>query len=136
MHAYFAVRGIKHQLDRWENDLAATYYPHELNEENAKKFGSKVGMLQTSVRPFRFYEIVVPEKAMPSLLRKIQPTNNTWNKMYNKYLAIIRKALRLKKVDCKKIPRRITSDVMCCDGVHPVLIGTKKDRYVDGQEQI
>lgn len=135
MHLYVAVRGILEKINRWENDLSAQYYPYKLSPENAKRFGSEIGMLQTSVRPIRFYEIVVPEQAMPSLLRKIQPSP-VWNKYYEKFIWMIMKALKLTKVDYKKIPKRTNFDAMCWEGVQCTAIGTKKDKYVDGQEQV
>lgn len=135
MHLYIAVRGILDRINRWENDLSATYYPFKLNKENAKKFGMEHGMLQCSVRPIRLYEIIVPETAMPSLLRKVQPCK-VWNKHYEKFIWMVMKALKLKKVDYKKIPARVSSDSMCWDGVQCTAIGTKKDKYEDGQEQL
>ena len=135
MHIYVAARGILDSLNRWENDLSATYYPYKLSEENAKIFGSEIGMLQVSVRPIRLYEIVVPENQVPSLLRKMQPST-AWNSRYDKYIAFLRKALGLKKVDITKIPKRLNSDAMISAGVHCTVIGTKADKWVDGQEQI
>ena len=144
MHLYLAVRGILDSINRWENDIAADYRPMPITEKTAKIIdpnaipypdGKYYGTLQTSIRPIRFYEVVVPKIMMPGILRKIQPTN-CWNPKYQPYIWAIRKALRLDKVDLKKIPARTNADAMCWRGVDATVIGTKKDAIIDKQEQI
>ena len=128
MHLYVTVRGILHQLNRWEQDLSASYYPFEYEK-------GKAGMLQLSIRPIRFYEIVFPEPQMMSVLRKIQPTK-CWTPAYQKFIWGIRKALKLDDVELTKIPARITTDAFCHNDIDCVAIGTKKDRYEDGIERL
>jgi len=135
MHLYVAARGILRNINEWENNISSKYFPFELSDKNAKLIGGKIGMVQTSIRPIRLYEIVVPEPQMPSLLRMIQPTP-PWNRAYNKFVFMVRKALKLEKIYTKNIPKRISSDAHCFDGVQVTAIGTKKDKYVDGQEQL
>jgi len=130
MHLYLAVRGILNQINRWEQDWNADYRQF-FNDKN-----EFLGMLQTSMRPIRLYEMVFPEPQLMPILRKLQPSES-WNPAYKKYINMIRIGMRLDKMPpLSSIPQRITTDAHCFNDVNIVGIGLKKDRYENGKELI
>lgn len=121
-------------MDRLIEDLQAQYYPYKANKENY--------YVQLAVRPIQFWEIVMPEPELDSVMKMIWNTNaNAANHGSNskfKYpMAMIRKGLGVQKIPTfdEKLPKRVTSqheikDVAC----YP--IGIKPDNYKNGNEEL
>ena len=130
MHLYVMARGIAPRLNQWENDLLATHYSFKHNADQP------VGLLQLGVRPIRLYELAFPEEHLSNVLQKIQPSGS-WNPAYDKYIAIIRKLMRLEKIP--EVPKADINNFLYRDFVEATAIGVKRDSFMNptkGIEQI
>jgi len=99
MHLYITTRGIKHDVDRFINDLQAQYMPWKRHDAEWK--------LQLSVRPIQLWELVVPEDTMPILINTFWP-DGAHTKM-RKEIALQMKALQI-AIGAKKIPKFDVND--------------------------
>jgi len=134
------TRGIKHDVDRFINELSSKYLPTKWFNplKSGKGWGKKKRdvMLQVGVRPIQFWEIVYPEPWRDSVLNTIffGQTKETQHKRHNKFLMIIRKILGIKKIgDWKKDAEIIP---LYKGAVEFIKVGEKPDRYQDGVEMI
>src|SRR3990167_317074 len=104
MHLYGITRGIKHETERYINDLQAQYFGYAAM--NGQNFN-----VQLSVRPIQLWEFVFPKEHFNEVLATVSTSPiiklNDWR---SKYLAGIRIALKAKKIpndiDLTKIPGR------------------------------
>ena len=127
------ARGIAPRLNQWENDLLAKYFPY--NDGRMPKLQpDQFPMLQLGVRPIRFYEIAFPEPCLNDVLQTIQPSQS-WNPAYNKYIAVIRKLMRLEKMPAIP-PIDDKANFLNRLYVEACAIGLKKDNYDRGPELI
>ena len=122
------TRGIKHDVERFINDLSAKYLPGVWKGE--KK------VIQVAVRPLQIWEVVFPETSKDVMLRTLFSGDKgiTQHKKHNKYINIIRKILGVKKIpDFEE-----KGDVLPVYGenVEKVAIGIKEDYYKDGTEML
>lgn len=124
MHTYLTARGMPDYINRWENDCLARYIPYEYEK-------GKTGRLQFSLRPVRVYDLVYPEAMYDDAMSMVKP-NNDDNRL-NIGMGFLRKFMKAQKAKpynhdpSKWIPRGNVT-VNC--------IGTKKDEWKDGIEQI
>ena len=120
------TRGIKHDVDRFINELSAKYLPFKYQSTTDKKL--KDYMLQVSVRPVQLWEIAVPKEHQDIMLRtlfKTQPIRKEYGWM-KKYIWAFRKALGL-----KPIPKYPAGEVLPVfdANVDKIAIGIKDDYY-------
>jgi len=130
MHLYLLVKGIKDHQDRWVNDLLAKHLPYK-NKNLPQVSGGY--LCQLAVRPVMLYEIGFPEDQLDEVLKTVRPSGYK-NTFMEKAIHMIGKLLGLKPIP------KFTAD----DGVFRVRneavgvigVGLKKDRFVDGVEQL
>lgn len=118
MHLYILTRGIKHDVDRFINDLQAQYFPWKME-------GQPNDWVQLGVRPVQFWELVVPKEYIQTMMRTLWYDNNTDN--YQHRLGALRKLIGAKKIPPidPSIPRRIIYK----DNVSIYPIGIKEDKH-------
>ena len=130
MHLWVFAKGIKDHQDRWVNDLLAQYLPYN-NPKMPQRSGGYIAQL--AVRPVQLYEIGFPEDQLDTVLRIVRPEGYK-NTIMEKAIHLIGKLLGLLPIP------KFTAD----DGVFRVRneavgvigVGLKKDKYVDGVEQL
>ena len=125
MHFYALVRGIKHDVDRYINDLQAQYFPYEVPHQPK-------GYVQLAVRPIQLFEFVFPKDSLQEVLMTISPDIHQWHvgnppqwKSQDKYIWALRKMLKAKEIPVidPKTPRRLIYNF----NVHVQPIGIKDD---------
>ena len=99
MHIYFGTRGIKHDVDRFINELSAKYLPFKWKAKGDKK--AQDVTLQVRVCPIQLWDVSFPKEHEEAMLNHIFPlgTPNSMTGKLNKFLAIARMGLGLKKID-------------------------------------
>ena len=133
MHIYMMTRGIKHDSDRFINELSSQYLPFKANPDGT---GMKEFNLQVSVRPIQFYEVVFPEEYKDVMLNSLfgapglekDGSGKTQHKKHNKWIWAIRKILGV-----KPIPETWATDkkvVFYGDNVEKIAIGIKEDYWI------
>ena len=90
MHLYMLTRGIKHDVDRFINELSSKYLPY-------KHHKIKDYQVQVGVRPMQLWEIVFPREHLQSMINTIRPQKDK-NFKFNALMATFRKALNAKKI--------------------------------------
>ena len=116
------TRGIKHESDRFINDLQAQYFPY-----------AKDKVVQLGVKPMQLWELVLPEDSLPTLLKTLGWEGQTAQPSFSNVWTLLRKALKAKKIpkmDLKKVPGRIVYRNNI--GIYP--IGIKEDKLWDDGE--
>jgi len=126
MHLYILTRGIKHEVDRMINDLQAQYLPFE--------FKGTTNFVQLAVRPIQLWEIVMPEPQLQVVMNTISTAYGEAPSWKNPQLAILRKALRAKKLPEQdlSVGKRLVYNHNV--GVYP--IGIKPDKFNEDGEQL
>jgi hypothetical protein len=134
MHLYVIARGQRDRLERWVNDLLARYYPYNMDNK------TKNVKVQLAVRPIQLYEIVFPEEHYEAVVSAIQPYGGyNFNKGIFAHLRnILTKMLRLEpiKQDVKADILDRHNTPLYRDFVDVAGIGVKKDKFIDGIEQL
>jgi len=92
MHLYILTRGIRHEIQRYIEDLSSQYF--EYGPKDAK--GNRQ-FLQLSVRPVQLFELVFPEEHLAEVVKVVTngPRIDDWR---NKFLTGIRLALKAEKI--------------------------------------
>lgn len=130
MHIYVLTRGIKHDAERWANEMAAKYLPYK------DKNGADA-MLQVSVRPIQLWEIVFPEEHTDTMLRTIggHAKGKTQHKKHEKYINMIRMALGIEKAPDFAAEGNFLP--VYGENVEKVIVGVKKDKkFPNGADYI
>jgi len=122
MHLYLLTRGIKHEVDRFINDLQAQYFPF--------KYKGKQSFVQLAMRPIQLWEVVMPEDALQTVMNTTFSgdeafTNNT---VFN----MLRRSLKAKKIPKRdlSVGKRLVHNRNIA--VYP--IGIKPDKFNDDGE--
>jgi len=136
MHIYFGTRGIKHEVDEFIKQLSCQYLPYDYIDHDDKKKPLKKGLLQVRLSPIQLWDVSFPEPYKDAMLNTLfgEGRGKTINKKHNKWAALIRKILGV-----KKIPKDYkTKQKLSCEprGTEMVGIGMKDDYFQDGQEMI
>ena len=134
MHLYVLAKGIKPDLERWQNDLLAQYLPvWEKGKLKPKLY------LQLAIRPVQIFEVGFHKENLDKVMNMI----GTGDYILNRYplLKMGAKAFRgimgLKKVPMPKNPFGMMQPFNPGKSVAVVPIGIKEDAYnVDGEEQL
>jgi len=97
---------------------------------------------QLGIRPIRFYDISFPETAKEEVLRMIAP-GKPWQPAFNKTVWALQKMLKLDPIPEFKpfdqqelLKKQAPLHILDRNWVECVGIGTKKDRFINGIEQI
>ena len=134
MHLYIATRGIKHDVDRFVNDMQAQYL-----RDPTRDTKEGPAWIQLAMRPIQLWEIVFPKESLQLVLKTIWRDDEDAGSRRKTFgslkTAMLRKALRAKpipKLDPKELRRIVynPSTVSC----YP--IGIKEDKEVDDQEAL
>lgn len=133
MHLIFAMRGIKHNMDRCIGDLQAQYSP--LKRKDVKTGEEHEIMVQWALRPIQLFELVFPETALRDVLTTLNLDSGKegyWGEKKGAkakvYLPLIRKALGAEPVP--KVEPTPTMRIIMRDGVGIEPIGIKHDGKV------
>lgn len=125
MHLFLALRGIKHDMDRFITQLQGVYLPFKHKGED--KF------VQTAVRPIRFYEIVFPEEFKDVMLTTCLGTGKKGEPQHKRHKKFVWMIRRMLGKGVEKIPDYKTDKCLPCKEVarsmEMIGIGIKKDRY-------
>ena len=140
MHAYMILRGIKHDVDRFIQELSAQYLP-TLVSSHRRPGGVEGGKpveanVQVALRPIQIYELVYPKEHRDVVLNTVfgEEEGKTQHKRHNKYINMIRKILGIDKPTTYKKDRKIA---VYGDNVEKVFIGEKDDgEFEDGTERL
>ena len=140
MHLYAITRGIKHEVDRFINDMQAQYY-RAINPRVAKALGVDPTIpvwTQFAMRPVQLWEMVFPAEHLNEVLATVTTGERDLTTKQNALFAGFRKMLGAKKIpkiegDLTKMPQRIVyKQNMECH-----LIGIKEDSVQeDGSEML
>lgn len=117
MHLYFTTRGIKMHVDNFITQLQGKYLPF--------KYNGKDSAVQVAVRPVQMWEVVFPKEHLDLMLTTcLGPDGKPYHKRHNKFIAVVRKVLGV-----KKIPKYDNSSMMICgrDHIDSTGIGIKED---------
>lgn len=132
MHLYILPRGIKHDYDRFLNELACTYLPFRFTDKDGN---IQPCMVQVSVRPIPpFYEVVFPEECIDIVLNTLLQGQVYGDgfKPFKKYAWIFRKMFKLKSIPEYKKDKQFPlyhANVECSG------IGIKYDYWVNPKTQ-
>jgi len=88
MKYFFGIRGIKHDTDRFINELSAKYLPYKTDK------GSYA--LQLNVQPIQLYCVGFPKEHLQTVLQTIG--GGCYHSSVKFMSGVLRKLLRLKKV--------------------------------------
>ena len=132
MHLYVIARAQADRLKRWENDILARYYPFKYHKDKPD------GKVQLALRPIQLYEIVFPEEHLDKVVSAIQPYggfnfNTGWTMKLRKLLT---KVLHLEPIPKVEKGKDDQNQAIYNDYVDVAGIGIKKDKYIDGIEQL
>src|SRR3990167_7159164 len=100
MHVYILCRGIKHQFDRFINELSAKYLPYEIKEDGTAGLKKGKYVAQVHVRPIQLFEVVFPEECKDLMLNTLLNGGNgeTQHKKHQKFIFMLRKILGVEKI--------------------------------------
>ena len=137
MHIYLMTRGIKHDVDRFINELSAKYLPFKVNSASKQhNMDPKTNRVQVGVRPIQLWEVVIPRESRELVCRTLfygKHMENTQHSKHQKYIWALRKMLGV-----QAIPRwDTTGDKMPLydNNVEKIGIGIKEDyNFTDGTE--
>lgn len=133
MHLYLIARGKKAFIRRFMENLEFCFVPYEYEK-------GKTGTLQLVPREVKILELVFPEPSLNNVLNLLgDDTIEPPGKQGKKHIAQKLKPLLAKMLKLKPIPKMEKDDKiskMNRDNVAIHLIGTKKDHFNDGIEQI
>lgn len=136
METYVAVTGPVPSIELWETDMRGVKVPYDSTGDGVKDKITRLG-----VCPMRLYKIVHPEDQQDSLMNLIgvgkegeYVTKN--HPKLKKYLTLIRKLLGLEKCPLPSSPVLHMQPDQTSKAVAVVPIGTKKDTFFEGIEQL
>lgn len=119
------TRGIKHEIDKFINELSAKYLPFKFKEKDC--------MCQVAVRPIQLWEVVFPEEHYDVMCATMfDGVNVTQHKKHQKWVTAIRKVLGVKKIKEYKMDNKMP---IAREHLETIPIGFKDDyKFADGTE--
>ena len=149
MHLLILPRGIKHDVDRFINDLQAQYFSYvpkgKMKEEFERNMkcklndGQAVGV-QLAVRPLIPYELVFPEGSLPNVLSTIW-NNEEYPASANWKIDMVKRAM-CRTYGASILPKELwnskaSAGMIYKQNVGVDLIGYKEDKKdADGNEML
>jgi len=112
MHLYCLTRGIKHDVDRFINDLQAQYFKMPNY--------AKGNIVQMGVRPIQFWEMVFPKDELDVVLPTVIHGGhkfNVWEEFLMKRLRAMLKAKKIPVFDENSPRRMIYHQNVECTGI-------------------
>jgi len=132
MHLYIWIRGIKHDVDRFLNELSAKYVTMTIQGQPS--------IIQIGVRYCSpFFEIVFPKEHLSTIVNTLGGEKALQGqetvKFAQKYIKIIRKVMGLKKIG--NIDEKVPHLAVYHENIEILGIGIKEDKIMDdGTEYI
>src|SRR3990167_3085895 len=129
MHIYLMTRGVKHDVDRFINELSAKYLPTKWQKKGEEK--PMDYQIQVGVRPIQLWEVIFPREHKDLMLNTIfkSGAGETQHKKHNKIIWALRKALGV-----DPIPKDYKRDAfvpLYNSNIESVGIGIKDDYFFD-----
>ena len=125
MHLYILTRGIKRQVDKFQQDMAAQWCKHKWKE------GDKIveGHVELGMRPLQLWEIVFPKASLPDVLANLR--DNSWGTLNPIQQAVIRNAVGARKLKDIEIPSKeyMRKFFVKLKDVETLIIGAKDDTF-------
>ena len=122
------TRGIKHEIERFINDLQAQYYPY--------KAGKEKYFVQLAVRPIQLWELAFPKDALFNVMNTVFPNGTNVRWQFKMPLNSMRLALGAKKVPKLK-PEEMKRIVYFNNiAVYPIGIREDKKNKLDAHEEL
>ena len=139
MHLYVLAKGIKPDLERWQNDLLAKYLPVWDNGKLKCEPDGKQHLLQLAIRPVQIFEVGFHKQNLDTVMNMI----GTSDYILNRYPLLkmgakgFRKLMNLKPVPMPKNPIGMMQPFNPGKAVAVVPIGLKEDTIdAAGKEQL
>lgn len=85
MHLYILTRGVKHDVDRFIDEIRCKYVPF--------KYKGADHCIQVGVRPIQLWEVVFPEEHLQVMMATMGGELKTQHKKHEKFLFALRKIL-------------------------------------------
>lgn len=151
MEFYFFANGIKQQMNLWETFMQSQFF--NWFRRNLKTNQIETTAVQGALRPIQLYKYVFPADSLADVLTNMRIANNTdaiapdpkqpntapnavnpnhpW---FEKYLAMMRKLLKLKpvpKIDVNA--NTIITRPMFVEGVTIIPLGIKEDKIDENE---
>ena len=123
----FAIRGNKDRVDNFITDLQKKSFWRIYNKQKIE--------IKGSLKPIQLYGYSFPEAYTQQVVKMIAPKENC-DAPVEKFGFIIRKLLGAKKIPKWDGKRRVPNLVVRRRFLQIWGLGLKKDRYLDGEEQI
>jgi len=139
MHLYVLAKGIKPDLEKWQNDLLAQYLPVWEKGVLKKAPDGKQHVVQLAIRPIQIFEVGFHKENLDMVMNVI----GTGDYILNRYPLLkmgaeaFRGIMGLKQVPTPKNPIGLLQPYNAGKSVAVVPIGLKDDVInKDGQEQL
>ena len=126
------TRGIKHDSERFANELAAKYLKFH--------FKGKEGGMQVAMRPIQLWEVVFPEEHYDMMMNTLVGGSKDGMppelEKYNFMINLIRNQLKKLGVEEVKPYKADPLNAIACyrENVQRIILGIKYDRYEDDND--
>jgi len=134
MHLVFGATGIKQDLDLFEKFMETrTFIMPYIDHKDKDK--EKTILLQSQLRPIKFYDFIFPKGELNHILNGLKPETEIKSRncfLPNSYISILRKALKLKKIPAPDISQGAMPLVK--QNVRVVGIGIREDSDITFKE--
>jgi len=126
MHIFFGTRGIKHEVEKFTNELSCQYLTYKHPKGN---------ILQVRLSPIQLWDISFPMEHTDAMLTTLfgKGGGKTINNRHNKYAVVIRKIMGVQKIPKYKTNLWLPPKP---DHIEMIGIGIKEDEFKDGVEKI
>jgi hypothetical protein len=128
------TRGVKHDSERFANELSSQYVPYMWFNPETKKLEQK--SIQIGVQPIQLYKVFYPE-AIKDVMRMTlygKGKGETQHKKHKAPIAMVRKMLGVKPIPMDYSQERMLGAYKSNVEITP--IGYGEDYYVNGQEML
>ena len=121
------TRGIKHDVDRFINDLQAQYFSYPTHDKNNSY------NVQLAVRPVQFWELVFPKEHLQEVQKMIWVKNPEERNELKYAMKVLRKILKAKKAPefDENTPQRLLYNFNVA--IYPVGIREDKDNHLGNE---
>src|SRR3990167_1293119 len=130
MQIVFGLRGIKHEAEKFINELSTRYLPFKIYNKEKKQL-EKV-LLQMRVCPIQLYDVSFPKEHMDSVLTTLyggsEGVPRSVNKWMEKLTYFLRKLLGLKSLPKYKTDTHLMMDFPQHTEIFS--IGVKEDYWI------
>lgn len=130
MHTIFAVRGIKHRVERFIDELSTRYLPANVPMPDGT---IQRKLLQVRVSPIQLYDVSFPAEHKDAVLNTIYggSKGEAIHGRFTKYASILRKVLGLKPIPDYSTGQRLP--MLPPEDTEIIAIGSKEDYFVNAK---